>query len=71
MMHFQHRTGPALAARAVTLTRPRLAAAPPGCLPAQLGQSRWLYMMLWMAKHGNGLVPPRNIIVAAKRLRVT
>lgn len=37
----------------------------------QLGQSRWLYCMLWMAKHGNGLVPPRNIIVAAKRLRVT
>lgn len=37
----------------------------------KLGQSRWLYCMLWMAKHGNGLVPPRNIIVAAKRLRVT
>ncbi|KAF6251625.1 hypothetical protein COO60DRAFT_1298202 [Scenedesmus sp. NREL 46B-D3] len=37
----------------------------------KLGQSRWLYMMLWMAKHGNGLVPPKNIIVAAKRLRVT
>jgi hypothetical protein len=37
----------------------------------QLGQSRWLYIMLWMAKYGNGLVPPRNIIVAAKRLRVT
>jgi hypothetical protein len=37
----------------------------------QLGQSRWLYVVLWMAKHGNGLVPPRNIYLAAKRLRVT
>eukprot|EP00878_Enallax_costatus_P017290 GHUV01018158.1.p1 GENE.GHUV01018158.1~~GHUV01018158.1.p1 ORF type:complete len:152 (+),score=28.74 GHUV01018158.1:211-666(+) len=37
----------------------------------KLGQSRWLYLMLWMAKHGNGLVPPKNVILAAKRLRVT
>jgi hypothetical protein len=37
----------------------------------QLGQTRWLYIMLWMAKHGNGLVPPKNIITSAKRLRVT
>eukprot|EP00879_Flechtneria_rotunda_P012323 GHRR01012870.1.p1 GENE.GHRR01012870.1~~GHRR01012870.1.p1 ORF type:complete len:177 (+),score=42.38 GHRR01012870.1:1502-2032(+) len=37
----------------------------------KLGQSRWLYVVLWMAKHGNGLVPPKNIITAAKRLRVT
>lgn len=37
----------------------------------QLGQTRWLYLMLWMAKHGNGLVPPRNIYLSAKRLRVT
>jgi len=27
--------------------------------------------MLWMAKHGNGLVPPKNIYLSAKRLRVT
>jgi hypothetical protein len=47
------------------------ATSPALLLLAQLGQSRWLYMMLWMAKHGNGLVPPKNIIVAAKRLRVT
>lgn len=37
----------------------------------QLGQSRWLYLVLWMAKHGNGLVPAKNVILAAKRLRVT
>lgn len=37
----------------------------------QLGQTRWLYLMLWMAKHGNGLVPPKNIHTSAKRLRVT
>ncbi len=37
----------------------------------QLGQTRWLYLMLWMAKHGNGLVPPKNIYLSAKRLRVT
>jgi hypothetical protein len=38
---------------------------------AQLGQTRWLYLMLWMAKHGNGLVPPKNIMLSARRLRVT
>jgi hypothetical protein len=43
----------------------------PCCCAAQLGQTRWLYLMLWMAKHGNGLVPPKNIMLSAKRLRVT
>lgn len=37
----------------------------------QLGQTRWLYLMLWMAKHGNGLVPPKTIMLSARRLRVT
>jgi hypothetical protein len=47
-------------------------AAPCLCLVLlQLGQTRWLYLMLWMAKHGNGLVPPKNIMLSAKRLRVT
>lgn len=47
----------------------------PGCAvllcSPQLGQTRWLYLMLWMAKHGNGLVPPKNMMLSAKRLRVT
>lgn len=41
------------------------------CCAPQLGQTRWLYLMLWMAKHGNGLVPPKNMMLSAKRLRVT
>ena len=64
--------GSSAAAHAITSNASCNSAATPSPLPPpQLGQSRWLYVVLWMAKHGNGLVPPKNIIAAAKRLRVT
>ncbi|KXZ56755.1 hypothetical protein GPECTOR_1g680 [Gonium pectorale] len=33
--------------------------------------SRWVLLVLWMSKLGVGLVPPKDIISAARRLRVT
>ena len=37
----------------------------------QLARTRWLFLMLWMAKFGTGIVPNKDVLNAAKRLRVT
>ena len=37
----------------------------------QEGQRRYVLLCLWMAAQGAGLVPPRNIILSMRRLRVT
>jgi hypothetical protein len=52
-----------------------------GCMPRltnhtpatrlQLARTRWLFLMLWMAKLGTGVVPGKDMLNAAKRLRVT
>jgi len=33
--------------------------------------SRWVLLLLWMAKTGTGLVPPGDVMNAAKRMRIT
>lgn len=37
----------------------------------KMATSRWVLLMLWMCKQGVGLVAPRDIINAARRMRVT
>jgi hypothetical protein len=37
----------------------------------QLARTRWLFLMMWMAKLGTGIVPSKDMLNAAKRLRVT
>ncbi|KAG1676253.1 hypothetical protein FOA52_006471 [Chlamydomonas sp. UWO 241] len=37
----------------------------------RLAGSRWVLLMLWMAKTGTGLVPPKDVMNAAKRMNVT
>ncbi|GAX79700.1 hypothetical protein CEUSTIGMA_g7141.t1 [Chlamydomonas eustigma] len=37
----------------------------------KIGNSRWVLLVLWMAKTGSGLVPAKDILSAAKRMRVT
>jgi hypothetical protein len=49
--------------------------APPPHIPlpggSQAGNSRWVLLVLWIARHGAGIVPPRDVVLAARRLRVS
>ncbi len=40
-------------------------------LCAQIANSRWMLLLLWMVQGGTGLVPAKDIINAAKRMRIT
>lgn len=37
----------------------------------QPANHKWLLLILWLAKMGVGLVPSKDIIMAARRLRIT
>ena len=37
----------------------------------QTANSRWVLLLMWMVKTGSGLVPGKDIISAARRMRVT
>ncbi len=43
----------------------------PGRPALQPANSRWVMLMLWMCSTGVGLVPGKDIVAAARRLRIT
>lgn len=65
-----------IAAKRTRCHDPRCIACLPACLPAwpnppQDANSRWLLLVLWMTRMGSGLLPAKDVVSTARRLRVS